>query len=128
MSTVCVAQPLPLRAVFNEEERSVGAVAGVLVEKLIHRRQQGERILRSVRALAPQIRLEVRHQQRSGNSFAGDIADHQSYPFWTKRQKVVVITAHLPRLNAYAVVIKRSGRRRGLWEQARLYLLGNFQF
>ena len=54
--------------------------------------------------------------------------DHQSYPFWTKRQKVVVITAHLPRLNADAVVIKRSGRRRGLWEQARLYLLGNFQF
>src|SRR5712692_2630028 len=40
MSTVRIAQPPHLVVVFGKEERGVGAVAGILKKKLIHRVQQ----------------------------------------------------------------------------------------
>src|SRR6266849_1508841 len=43
-------------------------------------------------------------------------------------QEIIVIAAHLPRLNATAGVIERRERREELRKKARLHFLGDFEF
>jgi len=78
------------------------------------------------RALAPQIRLQVRHQQCRRDPFSHDVADHHPQPLRTQIEKVVVIAANLPRLDAHARIVERFDHRPLLRKQSRLHFLGDF--
>ena len=79
-------------------------------------------------ALAAQIRLQIRHQQSRGDSFARDVADHQPQALLTEIQKIVVIAAHLAGLDANARIIERAKGRQRLREKPGLHHACNFQF
>ena len=80
MATVRVAQAASRIIVLGEEKRGEGAVRGVLAKKLVHRTQQALRLIHGDSALAAQIGLEIGHQQCSGNSFTGYVANHETEP------------------------------------------------
>src|SRR6266481_9707265 len=68
MATVGVAQALRLIVIFGEEERGIGAVGRVLIKQVVDAPQQTLWLIQSDRTLAAQIRLEIRHQQSTGDS------------------------------------------------------------
>ena len=76
VTAIRVAQLARMIVVFGEENRCVVALGGILVEQLIHRSQESLRLSPGRRALAAQIRLEIRHQQSGRHSFACDIPNH----------------------------------------------------
>ena len=71
--------------------------------------------------------LQIRHQKRRGHSFAGDVADDETKPAAVQSQKVKVIAAHDPCLNAGAIVIERCERGSLLGEKPGLHLAGDLQ-
>src|SRR5207344_2947562 len=73
-------------------------------------------------ALAAQVRLQVRHQQRSRDSLAGDVADHEPQPLLAEAQEIEIVAAHLARLHAAASVVQRARGRQALEEEASLDL------
>src|SRR5271166_6031472 len=79
-------------------------------------------------ALAAQIRLQIRHQQRTGNSFSCNVTQHQPESILTQMQKVVIVSTDLVGLNAYTPIVECSQGRKALREQSGLYLFGNLQF
>lgn len=81
MSTVGVAQSLRLVVVLREAERGIGAVGSVVIKQLVDRLQHSLGFMPRDSALAPQVGLQIRHQQSAGNSFSCNIAQHQSEAF-----------------------------------------------
>ena len=79
-------------------------------------------------ALAAEIGLKVSHQESGGDAFAGDIADDEAEPAVAELEEIVVVAADLARLDAHARVVEASERRKRLREEARLDLLGDFEF
>jgi hypothetical protein len=76
MPAIYVAQALHLTVILSKEEGGVGAVGGILAEKLVHGFQDAQRLIRRDRALAAQVRLQIRHQKSSGDAFARNVANH----------------------------------------------------
>ena len=128
MSAIHVTQFLPPLVVLAKKQRRISSVRSVFKKQSIHRPQERLRLVQRDRALAPQIRLQVRHQQCSGNPFARDVAQHQAQPLLPQIQKVVIISAHLPRLHANPRVLQRRHRRQTLRKESRLYFPRNLQF
>ncbi len=128
MSAIRVAEALGLVVVFRKEERGVGAVNRVLVKQIIHRMQQPFGMVQSDCTLAAQVRLQVCHQKRSGNSFAGNITDHQAKPLFAEIQEIEVVPSHLPGLNTKSCIFEGLRLRTDLWEQPGLHLGCDFQF
>ena len=79
-------------------------------------------------ALAAEIGLEIGHEQRGGDAFAGNITDHESESVAAETEKVVIVAADLASLMANTGVIERGELRKSLGKQARLDLLGDFDF
>ena len=86
------------------------------------------RVLEGNDALAAQIRLQIRHQQSAGNSFSGDVAQHQRDPILTQMKEVVVVATDLASLNADARIVECFQGWKGLGEESGLHLLGDLQF
>ena len=128
MPAIGIAQPPASIVVFREKQRRVSALRRVGEEQLVHRLEKTLRLVDGHRALAAQVRLQIRHQQRPRDSLARDIADHQPQPVPPQAQKVVVIAAHLPRLDASAAIFERLERWQHLREQPCLHPFGNLQF
>src|SRR6266446_6106378 len=66
--------------VFGEEESGERAVGRIVAKELIHGAHKALRLVQSEDALAAQVGLEIGHQESGGNSFSGDVADHESKP------------------------------------------------
>src|SRR5579864_7810549 len=79
-------------------------------------------------ALATQVGLEVGHEKSGGDSFARDISDDEAELLLAEIEKVEVVAADLSRLQAEPGVFERFGLGMNLREQARLHLLGDFDF
>ena len=61
------AQPI---VILSKEKSGLGCVGRILVEELIHRSQKELRLIQSHGALAAQVRLQIRHQKSSSDSFS----------------------------------------------------------
>ena len=72
--------------------------------------------------------LQIRHQEGSGGSFAGNVPDHQPDSLSSKIQKVVVITSDLTRLPTNTPVFKRCKGRLSLRKESCLYLSRDILF
>src|SRR5262249_18435634 len=72
-------------------------------------------------------RLKICHQQSSRNALARYIGNHQAEPSLAEIQKVVIIAADGASGVAKANIGEGLKRRIPLWEEARLYLLGDCQ-
>src|ERR1700720_1726841 len=70
VSTIHVAQAPGFIVVFGKEERGVGAVGRIFIKQLVHRPQESLRLIQSDCTLAPQVRLQVGHQERGTDSFS----------------------------------------------------------
>src|SRR5712692_10970951 len=128
MSTVSVAQALRLVVIFGKEEGGVGVVGGIVIKQFVDRSQEPLRVIPCNRALASQVRLQIRHQQGARDSLTCNVAEHQADPVSAQVEEVVVIASDLASLTAETRVFESLQGRQGLWEQSRLHLLGNRQF
>jgi hypothetical protein len=85
-------------------------------------------MIQSHSTLAAQVCLQVRHQKSGGNSFAGDIADHEAKPLLAEIEEVEVVPSDLPGLNAHACIFQSLRLRMDLRKEPGLHLLCYFQF
>ena len=74
------------------------------------------------------MRLKIRHQQRRGGPFAGDITDHEAEAVVAKREIIVVIPADRPGLHAEAAVFERAHFGLRLRKESGLHFSRGFQF
>src|SRR6478752_3418663 len=88
MSTIGIAQAPRLAVKFSKEEAGIRVVRRILIEKLIHGVQKALRFIQSNGTLAPQICLQVGHQESAGNSLSGNITQHQAKPLATEVEEV----------------------------------------
>src|SRR6266849_2378185 len=80
MAAIGVAQVARGVVVFGKEESGERAVGRIVAKELIHGAHKALRLVQSEGALAAQVGLEIGHQESGGNSFSGDVADHESKP------------------------------------------------
>ena len=116
MAAVGVAEQANGVIVFGEEKRGVGAVGCVFAEELVYGAQQTVGRLLGNGAEAPQIGLQVGHQERGGDSFAGDVCYDEANAALAEIEEIVIVTADLAGLDADARVFESSERRQGLRE------------
>src|SRR5438105_10101437 len=74
MSTVGVAQALRLVVILGKEERRVGILGRVFIKQIVYGLQQSLWLIQRDGTLTAQIRLQIRHQESTGNSFSRNIA------------------------------------------------------
>ena len=128
MPAIGIAQAAGAVIIFGEEESGVGAVGGIFEKELVDGAQEMLRLIESDGALAAQIRLQIGHQESSGDSFSGNVADHEAEPLAAEIEEIVIIAADLASLDADAGVLERGQGRQRLREEPGLHLFGNFQF
>jgi hypothetical protein len=92
--------------VFGEEERGVGAVRGVFAEELIDGAEQMIGLVPGDGAEAAQVGLQVSHQERGGDAFAGNVGYDEAETVLAEIEEVIVIAADLAGLDADAGVIE----------------------
>jgi hypothetical protein len=126
MAAVGVTEEASGVIVFGEEKSGEGAVSGVFAEELIHGAQEMVGLVLGDGTKATQIRLQVGHQERGSDSFAGDVGDDQAEAVLTEVEEVVVIAADLASLDTDAAVVESGERRESLREQPGLHVLGDF--
>src|SRR5438270_761827 len=78
-------------------------------------------------AKAAEIRLQISHEQRGGNTFSGDVSDHETETALTKIEKIIVVAANFPSLDTHAGVFQAVQWRLNLWEEARLHVLSDLE-
>src|SRR5215470_1663488 len=127
MATIRVTQPSSLIIILSKEKRRVVVISSILIKELIDRSQELLRLIGGNRALASEVCLKIRHQERGSDSFPGDIGNDQPKPSTTKVQEIVVVSAYLASLNTSARVFKGSNLRHSLRGQSRLHLSCNFE-
>src|SRR5260370_2937177 len=73
--TIHVAQAPSFIIVFGKEKRGIGAVGRVFIEQLVHRPQEPLRLIQSDCTLAPQVSLQVGHQESGTDPLSSRITD-----------------------------------------------------
>jgi len=127
MAAVGIAEAARGVVEFGEEERGERGVGSIFAEELIDRAKQPAGI-GGHDALAAQVGLQIGHEKRRGNAFAGDVADDQADAFGTKGQEIVVVAADMACLMADSGKFQTFQAGKRLREEARLDLLGDFKF
>jgi hypothetical protein len=82
------------------EKGRVRVVGGTFVKEPVHRLQKALRMIHRRGALTAQIGLQIGHQQRGRQAFAGDVADHEPETVPPEIEDVVIVATHPPRLSA----------------------------
>ena len=77
---------------------------------------------------AAQVGLQVGHEERGRDSFAGNVRDDEAETILPEVEEVVIIAADLAGLDANACVFHRGEGRKSLWEKTRLDAFRNFEF
>ena len=108
MAAVGVMQEARRVVIFGEEQRGVGAVGGVFAEELVHGAQEMIGLLVGDGGEAAQIGLQVGHQERGGDSFAGNVRDYEAETILTEIEEIVVVAADLAGLDADARVFESA--------------------
>src|SRR6266851_1113388 len=128
MTAIGVTQATRSVVIFGEEQGGESAVGSVVTEELVDGAQETLRLIQSDGALAAQIGLKVGHQESGGDSFSGDVADHEAEALPAEIEEVVIITADFVSLDADTRVFKCFEGRQSLREEPGLHLFGNFKF
>ena len=128
MAAIDVAEAAAGDVVVGEEERSEGAVGGVLGEELIDGAEEALRLVERDSALAAEIGLQIGHEESGGDAFAGNVADDQAEAVGAEIEEVVVIAAYCARWIAVTRIVERLDGGTELGEKAALDFVGNFQF
>jgi hypothetical protein len=128
MAAIDIAEAAAGNVVVGEEKRGEGAVGRVLREELVDDAKNIFQAIVGDGALAAQIGLQVGHEQRGGDAFAGDVADDKPEAVRAEVEKIVVITAYGARRETVAGVVQRGNRRTELRKKAALYFVGDFEF
>src|SRR5713226_8579704 len=102
MAAIGVAEQTSRVVVFGEEKSSEGTVGSVFAESLIHGTQEMVGLLLGDGAEAAQIGLQVGHQERGGDPFAGDVCDDEAEATFAEVEEVVIVAADLTSLDADA--------------------------
>jgi hypothetical protein len=128
MATVDVAEAAGGDVVVGEEEGGEGAVGRVLRKKLIDDAKNiFEAIVRDG-ALAAEIGLQIGHEQRRGDAFAGNVSNDEAEAVGAEVEKVVIIAADGARGITVTGIVERVDRRTDLREKTALNFVGDFQF
>ena len=128
MAAVNVAEAAAGNVVVGEEEGGEGAVGRVLGEELVDGTKNIFQAILRDGALAAEIGLQVGHEQRGGDAFAGDVADDQAEAVGPEVEEVVVIAAYGARGEAAAAIVERLDGWTELGEKAALDFVGDFEF
>ena len=128
MAAVGVAEAAGGFVVFAKEQCGERAIRRVLAEELIDRAQKTLWVVAFDGALAAEIGLQIGHEQRCGDAFAGNIADDEAQSIAAEAEKVIIVAADLTGLMTDAGILERGELRKSLRKQARLDLLGDFDF
>lgn len=128
MAAVNVADKATRDVVIGEEERGEGAVGRVLGKELIDGAQEALRLIERNSALAAEIGLQIGHQQRGGDPFAGNVADDETEPAGAEIEEIVIIAADGARGKAVAGIVERGNWRTDLRKKAALNFVGDFEF
>src|SRR5579863_1133964 len=100
MSTIRIADLAAGVIVIGKEESGVTGLVGTLVEQAVDRVEQLWQVVNRHRILTAQVGLEIGHQQCTGKPLPRDIRQYQAKAPRRQLQKVVIVPAHLPCLNA----------------------------
>jgi len=128
MAAIDVAEAAAGDVVVGEEERSEGAVGGVLGEELIDGTEEALRLVERDSALAAEIGLQIGHEESGGDAFAGNVADNQTEAIGAEVEKVVIVAADGACGKAATAIVERVDGRTELGEKAALDFVGNFEF
>ena len=127
VAAVGVAEAAGGVVVVGEEDGGVGGVGGVLEEEAVDGLEEGLGLVAGEEELAAEVGLEVGHEKRGGDAFAGDVADDEAEALVAEGEEVVVVAADVAGLDADAGVVEGFERREGLGEEAGLNLLGDLE-
>src|SRR6266567_898524 len=128
MDAIRVAQAADGIVIFGEEKGGERAVGSVVAEQLVHGTQEPLRLIESNGALAAQIGLQVGHQESGGDSFSGDVTDHEAEALLAEIEEVIIIATNFAGLDAKASIFKSFQGRLRLGEEPGLDLLSDFEF
>src|SRR5229473_2196680 len=93
MAAIRVTQVACVVVIFGEEESGERTVGRIVAKELVHGAHQSLRLIESDGAQAAKVGLEIGHQESGGNSFSGDVADHESKPLLAEIEEIVIIAA-----------------------------------
>ena len=99
MAAVGVAQAAGDVVELREEQCGERGVGGVFAEELIDGTEQASGI-RGQGPLAAQVGLQIGHEQRGSDAFAGNVADDQRETIFTQVQEIVVVATDMAGLVA----------------------------
>ena len=128
MPAIGVSQAPARIIVFGEKQGGVRAIACVSTEDFVYRPQQIAERRPQQLTMDPKVSLEIRHQQRGGDAFAGNVARDEPETPVANVKEIEVVAADRAGLATGASVVKRDDRREGLGKQPRLDLLCDIEF
>src|ERR1700734_4478711 len=95
---------------------------------MVHVTHQRREVIGHAGCFAPQRGLQAGHGQGRGDAFTGNIANGNPQLPAGQRQKIIIIAAYTKSGTASASVVNTIDSRQLLWEEALLYLAGDFDF
>ncbi len=128
MAAIYVAEAACGDVVVGEEEGGEGAVGRVLREELVDDAKNIFQAIVRDGALAAEIGLQVGHEERGGDAFAGNVADNQAEALGAEVEKVVVVAAYGARGITVTGIVERVDRGADLGEKTALNFVGDFKF
>jgi hypothetical protein len=108
---VYIRQASSMVVVASEENRGIAIGLCVLVKMAIDRRQNSGKIAGSAFSPVVKAALEVGHQQRGCHAFPGNVGQNKTHATGPHVEKVIVVSPHGARLNAFAGIVERLQRR-----------------
>jgi hypothetical protein len=96
--------------VASEEYCGIAIGFCVLVEMTIDGRQNSGKIA-GAGITVVKAALEVGHQERGCHAFAGNVGQNETYAAGPHVEKVIIVSPHRARLNAFAGIVERPQPR-----------------
>jgi len=72
--------------------------SGIFKQQPVHGKQEFIQLVGGQRGMAAQACLQVRHQQRRCDPFAGNVSNDQRNAFSAQIEKIIVVSAYRPGL------------------------------
>jgi hypothetical protein len=128
MPAIDVAEKAGRDVIIGEEKSGEGAVGRVLGEKLIDGAKESLGLVEQDGGLAAKIGLQIRHEKRGGDAFAGNVADDEAETIGAEIEKIVIVAADGACRAAVTGIVEAADWRTNLREKAALDFVGYFQF
>src|SRR5271169_5583547 len=128
MAAIDVAEAAAGNMVVGEEERGERTIGRDLREELVDDAKNIFQAIVRDGTLAAQIGLQVGHEERGGDAFAGNIADDESEAVGAEVEEIIIIAADGPRGITVAGIVECSNRGPDLRKKTALDFVGDFEF